>query len=101
MRLNRTKLRAAVAPILAAPARLEALERDVTATFQLCVLLLQPASFAAFSLAAWDLSADLRVTDTFVFTEGIWSHWQPWAALGGVLQLAFLQLRRRFPSSRP
>jgi hypothetical protein len=53
--------------------------------FRLGIELLRPASMFAFLLAIWRLSSDLGWTNDFLFSEGLASHWQIWAALGAAM----------------
>ncbi len=59
---------------------------------ELLVHLLKPASLAAFLLSAWRFGADLGWTNTFLFQDGIASHWQIWAAIGAAMMVT----ERRF-----
>lgn len=56
--------------------------------------LLTPAALMAFVLASWRIGADLRWTDPFAISDGIFSHWQVWIAVGITLQLCAVALNR-------
>lgn len=48
--------------------------------------LLTPAAVIALVLCAWRLAADLAWAGAFVFDSGLFSHWQVWVAMAGLLQ---------------
>ena len=49
--------------------------------------LLTPGAMLCFVLALWRLLADLNITTTFIFENGLLSHWQVWMAMGvGVIR---------------
>ncbi len=48
----------------------------------------------AYVLAGWRLLADLNVTGQFPITEGLFSHWQVWAAAAAVLHVCAILLNR-------
>lgn len=48
----------------------------------------------AYVLAGWRLLADLNVTGQFPITEGLFSHWQVWAATAAVLHICAILLNR-------
>jgi hypothetical protein len=56
--------------------------------------LLGPASVMAFVLGGWRLGADLNLTGQFAISNGIFSHWQVWLALGAAMQAASSFLSR-------
>jgi hypothetical protein len=56
--------------------------------------LLTPAAVMACALAFWRLSADLKVTNQFPITDGLFSHWQVWVSGATVLQLFAVVLNR-------
>lgn len=56
--------------------------------------LLTPAAAMAFVLGAWRLCSDLKWTGEFVISQGIFSHWQVWFAMAGVLQTCAAILNR-------
>ena len=65
--------------------------------------LLSPASVMAFVLGCWRLGADLNLTGQFAISQGLFSHWQVWLAVGAAMQLASALLaryaaRRRYSS---
>jgi hypothetical protein len=71
--------------------------------------LLTPAALMAGALGGWRLMAGLEWTNDFAIRDGLFSHWQVWAAIAiGVQFLAFLLGRLAGsrgqdaqPSSRP
>ena len=56
--------------------------------------LLNPAAVAAFALATWKLAADLGTARQFVILNGLFSHWQVWAAIVAALKTAAIFLNR-------
>ncbi|MEO8126884.1 MAG: hypothetical protein ABJF23_14710 [Bryobacteraceae bacterium] len=56
--------------------------------------LLGPASVMAFVLGGWRLGADLNLTGQFAISQGIFSHWQVWFAVGAAMQLVSTALTR-------
>ena len=56
--------------------------------------LLTPAAVMALVLGVWRLSADLNWTGEFAISRGIFSHWQVWIALAGLLQTCAAILNR-------
>ncbi len=56
--------------------------------------LLTPAAVMACVLAFWRLFADLKVTNLFPITDGLFSHWQVWVSGAAVLQLFAVVLNR-------
>jgi hypothetical protein len=55
--------------------------------------LLKPAALMAAVLGFWRLGVDLDWTKEFVIERGLFSHWQVWFALAGLLLLASNRLR--------
>lgn len=55
--------------------------------------LLWPMILTAYSLALWALAAQLRLTGDFAM-DGLFSHWQVWAAIAIVLNVVALILTR-------
>lgn len=71
---------------------------------RLLLHLLKPASMAFFVLAAWRFAQDLGWTADFVISEGTFSHWQVWAALGFALLGVHSEVEKRdvgIPCSLP
>ena len=56
--------------------------------------LMIPASLAAYALGFWRIAADLNLTGQFAISQGLFSHWQVWIALGAVIQGAAMTLSR-------
>jgi hypothetical protein len=56
--------------------------------------LLTPITLLAFVLGGWRLLSDLGATTAFPITQGAFSHWQVWLALGGVTQTISVLLNR-------
>jgi hypothetical protein len=56
--------------------------------------LLTPAAAMALVLGVWRLGADLKWTGEFAITRGIFSHWQVWIAMAGLLQTCASILNR-------
>ena len=48
--------------------------------------LLGPAALGAYVLATWSLAAGLEILEPFPMA-GVFSHWEVWLTLGGVIQL--------------
>lgn len=48
----------------------------------------------SYVLGFWALGADIGVTGGFGIDRGIFSHWQSWLALAGVLNLGAIVLNR-------
>jgi hypothetical protein len=73
-------------------------------SLRLLLHLLKPASMAFFLLAAWRFSQDLGWTADFLISEGTFSHWQVWAALGFALLAIHSEVEKRdltMPASLP
>ena len=58
------------------------------------VTLLTPGVLTAAALGAWKLAADLRLAGQFAIADGLFSHWQVWLAVAGILQLSVIALTR-------
>jgi hypothetical protein len=56
--------------------------------------LLTPAAVMACVLAFWRITADLKATNQFPITSGLFSHWQIWLACAVLLQLSAFALNR-------
>lgn len=56
--------------------------------------LLNPAGFLACSLAVWRIGADLKWMGQFAISDGLFSHWQVWLAMGIALFIAAGTLSR-------
>jgi len=56
--------------------------------------LLTPAALMAFALAFWRFGADMSWTGRFAITDGLFSHWQVWTAMGTTLQIGAVVLNR-------
>lgn len=56
--------------------------------------LMTPAAFSAYALGCWRIAADMKWTGEFAISEGIFSHWQVWIALGAVIQVGAITLGR-------
>jgi hypothetical protein len=57
--------------------------------------LLIPSALLAFTLALWNIAADLRWTGRFVVSTGVLSHWQAWFC-AAALFLGFARLLDRY-----
>jgi hypothetical protein len=55
---------------------------------------LTPAAAMALVLGVWRLGYDFKWTGEFVISRGIFSHWQVWIAMAGVLQTCAAILNR-------
>ena len=60
--------------------------------------LLVPSALLAFTLALWNIAADLKWTGRFPVSNGVWSHWQVWFCMAALL-LAFARLLDRYGAS--
>ena len=58
------------------------------------VTLLTPGVLTAAALGAWKLAADLRMAGQFAIADGLFSHWQVWLGVAGILQLSVIVLIR-------
>jgi hypothetical protein len=56
--------------------------------------LLAPAALASFTMAFWRIAAAMRWTSAFVVPSGLFSHWQVWLAIAGILVLLAFALNR-------
>jgi hypothetical protein len=56
--------------------------------------LMIPASLAAYALGFWRIAADLNLTGEFAISQGLFSHWQVWIAMGAAIQGAAMTLSR-------
>ncbi|HWR51160.1 MAG TPA: hypothetical protein VN428_08635 [Bryobacteraceae bacterium] len=56
--------------------------------------LMTPAAVAAFVLGVWRLASDLEWAGAFVISHGLFSHWQVWIAMAGLLQTCASALNR-------
>lgn len=56
--------------------------------------LLVPGAMMASVLALWRLAADLSYTNAFAISEGLFSHWAPWAAIAIGLGVLAQRLNR-------
>ena len=56
--------------------------------------LLWPAALSAYVLGFWRLASDLGMASGFAISDGIFSHWQVWLALGGLMTAGALLLNR-------
>ena len=60
----------------------------------LTAALLTPAAAMSLVLGVWRLGADLNWTGEFVISSGLFSHWQVWIAMAGLLQTCASILNR-------
>ena len=56
--------------------------------------LLTPAALMAFALAFWRVGADMNWTGRFAISDGLFSHWQVWGAVGVMMQVCAVALAR-------
>jgi len=56
--------------------------------------LLTPAAAMALVLGVWRLGSDLKWTGEFAIRRGIFSHWQVWIGMAGLLQACASILNR-------
>lgn len=56
--------------------------------------LMTPVALMAFALGGWRIAADLKWTGDFAISEGLFSHWQVWIALGIAIQFCAFLLQR-------
>ena len=56
--------------------------------------LLTPAALTLSVLGLWRLAADLHMAGQFAITTGLFSHWQVWFALAGLVQFIAMALNR-------
>ncbi|MGE5645168.1 MAG: hypothetical protein ACM336_05190 [Acidobacteriota bacterium] len=74
-----------------------AMERRIARSRELASVaaaLLTPAAVMSLVLGAWRLGYDLNWTGEFAISRGIFSHWQVWIAMAGVLQTCAAILNR-------
>jgi hypothetical protein len=57
-------------------------------------VLLSPIAVIAALMACWRFGADAGWTDTFAFSDGLFSHWQVWLALAIGIQWSANRLDR-------
>jgi hypothetical protein len=62
--------------------------------------LLVPGAMMASVLAVWRLASDLSYANRFAISEGVFSHWAPWAAIAIVLGLLAQRLNHYGRSGR-
>jgi hypothetical protein len=62
--------------------------------------LLVPGAMMASLLALWRLAADLSYANEFAISEGVFSHWAPWAVIAIVLALLAQRLNHYGRSGR-
>lgn len=56
--------------------------------------LLLPVALFCFAVCLWRWSYDLSWTGQFLVSNGLFSHWQSWFLMGGVLQILAVKLAR-------
>jgi hypothetical protein len=56
--------------------------------------LLSPLAVLAALMASWRFGADAGWTDSFVVTDGLFSHWQVWLAAAIGIQWVAIRLER-------
>jgi hypothetical protein len=61
---------------------------SVLATF------LTPLAIMALALGVWRLGSDLKWTGEFAISRGIFSHWQVWLAMAGLIETCAAILNR-------
>jgi hypothetical protein len=59
-----------------------------------CSMMLVPLYLGAWAMVLWRLAADMRIAGPFFLSDGLFSHWQVWFALAGLLTSASGSLRR-------
>jgi hypothetical protein len=57
-------------------------------------MFLSPAALMALVLGVWRLGSDLKWTGEFAISRGIFSHWQVWIAMAGLLETCAAILNR-------
>ncbi len=57
-------------------------------------MFLSPAALMALVLGVWRLGSDLQWTGEFAISRGIFSHWQVWIAMAGLLETCAAILNR-------
>lgn len=69
---------------------------DLNQTRRLTAYLLGPVAATIYGLAVWRFAADMNwFGGDFLFSDGLFSRWQVWLALGVATQAAAHQLSRR------
>ena len=48
-------------------------------------MFLTPLALMALALGVWRLGSDLKWTGEFAISSGIFSHWQVWLAMAGLI----------------
>jgi len=74
-----------------------ALRRTLDLSRQLAAVaaaLLTPAALMALALGIWRLASDLNMAGEFAISGGLFSHWQVWIAVAGLLQACASILNR-------
>ena len=61
--------------------------------------LLSPFKLAACALGLWRLASDVGVAGRFAIQDGLFSHWQVWIGISGLVQLLSMALIRHGSSS--
>ena len=56
--------------------------------------LMTPIALMAWALGFWRLAADMKWAGEFAISDGLFSHWQVWFALGVAVQFAAFLLSR-------
>ncbi|MBC8166684.1 MAG: hypothetical protein H7Y20_12525 [Bryobacteraceae bacterium] len=56
--------------------------------------LMTPVAFMAWALGMWRIASDLKLAASFAISEGMFSHWQVWFAVGIAVQFAAFLLHR-------
>ncbi len=74
--------------------RLAEVRRRLRRTALGLAALMIPASLAAYALGFWRIAADLNLTGQFAISQGLFSHWQVWIALGALIQGTAMTLSR-------
>src|SRR4029078_12602243 len=74
--------------------RLTQVRRRVGQTALGLAALMIPASVAAYALGFWRVAADLNLTGEVPLSQGLFSHWQVWIALGAAIQASAMSLSR-------
>jgi hypothetical protein len=66
----------------------------------LMVMLVTPVAVIALVLGLWRLTADLGWTDSFLISDGFFSHWQVWMALAIGLKIGASVLAAKMGPTR-
>jgi hypothetical protein len=56
--------------------------------------LMTPVALMAWALGLWGMAADMKWAGEFAITQGMFSHWQVWFAVGILVQFAAFLLHR-------